>query len=256
MLHIVDVSHVHLFLNFWVVARELNAWPKDWAYSVACLAGDEDGTALDRIVSSLHGPGCAQILTGGLHRRRVYYAKMSAVVTAFKALPQQGSAGLLVLDLDLVLLRNPSTLLFGADAAALEFDIVSSRDHGPAQLEFSETWGGARFCTGFIYFRHRWCAPAPASASHATLRPLIAVVRMPLPVTYLNARIRPVLVFLAMAFHLPHPRPLLARAWPLDACTAPRWRTSSPTCSAAWTPAATTRCSSTRRSPAGGSSGT
>ena len=154
VLHVVDMSHVHLFVNFWIVEKEFNVFPKEWKYQVACLAG-EDGTAIDRVISSIHGPGCSQIIPGNMHRNKIYLAKMMAIVAAFRALPRQNSQGLLVIDIDSVLIRNPVQLLFGHTSHINhEFDIISSRDHGPSQLEFSETWGGARFCTGFIYFKY------------------------------------------------------------------------------------------------------
>lgn len=174
VLHIVDISHLHLFINFWIVDKEFNVLPKEWIYQVACLAG-EDGAVIGRVVSSIHGPGCSQIIPGNMHRDKIYLTKMKAILTAFSALPRQDSNGLLVIDIDSVLIRNPAQLLFGHTDSNKDndspYDIISSRDHGPSELEFSDSWGGARFCTGFIYFKY---SPQMADLLHYVLRRVAA----------------------------------------------------------------------------------
>ena len=67
-----------------------------------------------------------------LYKKRIYYAKWTAVTNAFRK-----GKDLLVMDLDAVLLRDPSSILEMDDNYDSPYDIISSRDHGPADLLFA-----------------------------------------------------------------------------------------------------------------------
>jgi hypothetical protein len=142
LFQVIDKSHISLWLNFWLIALELDVIPKGWSYYLACF-GD-----IDHIIKQYHSPGCTKSYITTLHQTRPYYAKWMSIYDAFKT-----KRNLLCLDIDTAMIRNPSHIL-GLNDNNNYYDIIASRDHGPGQLEYSTNWGTARMCTGFLYLKY------------------------------------------------------------------------------------------------------
>jgi len=142
LFQVIDQSHIPLWINFWLVSLELDVFPKEWDYYLACF-GD-----IDHIIKKYHTPGCSKTYITNLHISHIYYAKWLSIYDAFTTTKHN----LLCIDIDTVMIRNPSSIL--NDINSDLYDIVSSRDHGPGNLEYSMNWGSARLCTGFLFLRH------------------------------------------------------------------------------------------------------
>lgn len=142
LFQVIDKSHISLWINWWLIAIELDVIPKGWTYYCACF-GD-----IDSIIKQYHSPGCTKSYLTTLHQTHIYYAKWLSISDAFKT-----KQNLLCLDIDTVMIRNPSHIL-GLKDNINSYDIIASRDHGPGNLEFSNNWGNARLCTGFLYLRY------------------------------------------------------------------------------------------------------
>lgn len=137
----VDESFFDLWLNWWALAKSVDAFPKTWTLYVACF-GD---SKLNDKVKAFHSKGCDHIIGREIFIKHVYLAKWMAVTNAF-----QTGHDLMIMDLDSMLIRNPAIIL----PLQSEWDIIASRDHGPGNLAYSGNWGTARLCTGFIYLRY------------------------------------------------------------------------------------------------------
>jgi hypothetical protein len=117
-------------------------FPTSWDYYLACFGDIND------IIKKYHAPGCSKTYITNLHISHIYYAKWLSIYDAFKTTKHN----LLCIDIDTVMIRNPSSIL--NDINSDLYDIVSSRDHGPGNLEYSINWGSARLCTGFLFLRY------------------------------------------------------------------------------------------------------
>ena len=143
LFQLVDASHLGLWINWWAVALATDAVPAHWRLHLTCIGNRE----LDAVVRSIHAPGCSQIISSNQHLNRIYYAKALAFTTALRL-----GHDLLILDVDAVLLRNPTLWLLTPNRS--HFDVISSRDNGPSKLPNSRDWGPHRFCTGLIFLRY------------------------------------------------------------------------------------------------------
>ena len=176
----IDSSFFIIWLNWWMIALEFKAVPHEWDLHIACF-----GTETAEKVKLFHAPGCTKVYDNQLHVKQIYLAKWTAVVDAYR----KGN-DLLIVDIDALMIRNPlavlqhqleqrpqfrldnqqsfianarrktNTTALGATAGRNSYplldqwDIVSSRDHGPANLPYSHNWGKARLCTGLILLHY------------------------------------------------------------------------------------------------------
>mmetsp|Transcript_24087 Transcript_24087/g.40101 ORF Transcript_24087/g.40101 Transcript_24087/m.40101 type:complete len:473 (+) Transcript_24087:32-1450(+) len=141
LFQVLDTTFLPLWVNWWAIAVSLRIIPSNWNLHLACF-----GDVTDALVRRFHEPGCTRYYEGQIHRSKVYYAKWMAIADALR----KGN-NLLVVDIDAIMLRDPVTYL---RLNEVKWDIIASRDHGPARLQLGNNWGPARLSTGLVYFKY------------------------------------------------------------------------------------------------------
>jgi len=145
LFQLVDSSHFLLFVNWWVAALENKAIGPSWNLHIACIGNG----SLPRRVGKMHAPGCSQQLgSDPLTLKRIWYTKAKALVDCIK----QTKDDVLLVDLDAILVRDPTSTYISSDSS--QFDIISSRDHGPERLMHGKHWGLWRLCAGMVFYRY------------------------------------------------------------------------------------------------------
>lgn len=151
----VEQSFFELWLNWWNVAISVGLFKQgNYSLHITCLG---DSLFFDEM--RLFSPsGCDDkilVSDSPQFKGRIYYAKWSSFTDAFV----KHGKNMILCDIDAVLIRDPMLVLMDGSTSELNqlpYDIIGSRDHGhdSSSFPYSDNWGTARFCAGFLYFRY------------------------------------------------------------------------------------------------------
>ena len=78
LFHVIDSSHISLWINWWLIALKLDIIPSEWDYYLACFGGDD----INNLIIQYHSSGCTKTYDSSLYINHIYYAKWIALTDA------------------------------------------------------------------------------------------------------------------------------------------------------------------------------